>query len=122
MYVIMFVHAGHSDTAAPTMPTPHGGNSSTKKRRQRKKRAVKRLQKTVKELQKQKSVLMMQAGKQSRVQLRDRKKLSTTRILPEFVFDKNVKVIPEGSVKELQLTACASGKNTEFCTIAHAQL
>ena len=94
------------------MPTQRGGSSSTKKRRQRRRRTQKLLQRAVKiqhlkikELQKS----VMQQGKESRFQVKQRRNVSTAKILPEFEYDNNVRAISEALVRELQLT---SGKNS----------
>ena len=59
----------------------------------------------IKELQKS----VMQQRKESRFQVKQRRNLSTAKILPEFEFDNNSRAISEALVRELQLT---SGKNS----------
>ena len=93
------------------MPTQRGGRSSAKKHRQRRRtqkllqRAVKIQHLKIKELQ----TSVMQQGKESRFQVKQRRNVCTAKILPEFEYDNNVRAISEALVRELQLT---SGKNS----------
>lgn len=94
------------------MLTQRGGSSAAKKRRQRRRRTQQLLQRAVKNQhlkikELQKSVL--QQGKESRFQVKQRINVSIAKILPEFEYDNNVRAISEALVRELQHT---SGKNS----------